>query len=70
MDNEEQAILKFQNELLSVFMRWLEESDLDDMQLLEAAVAMMNKFGDDVVTFEPDPQMFFEEGDEDGQRTD
>jgi hypothetical protein len=64
MDDDDTAVLKFQNELLGVFLRWLEESDLDDMQLLEAAVAMMNKFGDDVVTFEPDPQAFFGEEEE------
>ena len=64
MDDEETTILKFQNELLQVFLRWLEESDLDDMQLLEAAVAMMNKFTDTIVTFEPDQQTFFGDGEE------
>lgn len=66
MDSEEIAIKKFQKELLSVFLRWLEESDLEDMQLLQAAVALMNKFSDNAVTFEPDPSMFFndEEGEE------
>ena len=64
MDSDEVAIKKFQSELLSVFLRWLEESDLQDLQLLEAAVALMNKFSDNALTFEPDPQMFFSEEDE------
>lgn len=56
IDNQETAVLKFKSELLSVFRRWLEESDLGDMELVEATVEVMNAFcEEDAVQFEADP---------------
>ena len=64
MDPEDEAVKMFQNEVLAVFLRWSEESDLTDMELLESAVALMNRFADDAVTFEPDPQAFSKDDEE------
>ena len=51
-------ILKFSDELLSVFSRWFEESDLDEMEMAEAAVAVINSFcGDGAIEFDADPDM-------------
>lgn len=50
------AVLKFKTEVLSVFRRWMEESDLEDMQMVEAVVEVINEFcQEDAVQFEPDP---------------
>lgn len=51
-------ILKFSDELLSVFSRWFEESDLDEAEMAEAAVAVINSFcGEGAIQFDPDPDM-------------
>ena len=56
MDDNTIALLKFKAELLAVFRRWMEESDLEDMELVEACVETMNDFcEEEVAAFEPDP---------------
>jgi len=48
-------ILKFANELLTVFHRWSEESDLDPLEMAEVAVTVINTFCDeDAIQFEAD----------------
>ena len=55
MDDREVAVLKFQNEFLGLLRRWLEESDLEDMDLLNAAVSLMNEYCQEGgVEFSPD----------------
>lgn len=50
-------ILKFSEELLGVFIRWGEESDLDSMEMAEAATVVVNSFCDaEAMEFEPDPE--------------
>lgn len=48
-------LLKFANELMSVFIRWGEESDLDSIDMAQAATVVINNFcNEDTVEFEPD----------------
>ena len=55
MDDDYTAILKFKSEFLGLLRRWLEESDLEDMDLLNAAVALMNEYCQEGgVEFSPD----------------
>ena len=55
MDDGATAILKFKSEFLGLLRRWLEESDLEDMDLLNAAVSLMNDYCQDGgVEFAPD----------------
>ena len=55
---DKDPILKFANELLTVFHRWAEESDLDPLEMAEAAVTVINNFcNEDAIDFEPDQQM-------------
>ena len=54
-------ILMFANELLTVFHRWSEESDLEPLEMAEAAVTVINTFCDeDAIQFEAD-QDFIDE---------
>ena len=58
----------FSEELLGVFVRWAEESDLGELEMAEAAAAVINSFcGDslleledesDEIEFEADPDFF------------
>ena len=51
---ERPPILKFTDELLAVFLRWSEESDLGPLELAEAAVTVINNFCDEpVMDFAP-----------------
>ena len=43
-DSREVAVLKFKREFLGLLRRWLEESDLEDMELVEATVDLMNEY--------------------------
>ena len=45
---------KFQNELLSVFMRWWEESDLDELEMSRVAIDVVERFCDTGVGFDSD----------------
>ena len=44
IDDRETAVLKFKSEFLGLLRRWLEESDLSDMELVEACVQLMNEY--------------------------
>lgn len=56
--------LMFSEELLGVFVRWSEESELDPLDMAEAAVAVINNFcNEPVMDFEPDAE-FMEELDD------
>ena len=55
MDDDSTAILKFKSEFLGLLRRWLSESDLEDMDLLNASVSLMNEYCQDGgVEFAPD----------------
>ena len=53
----------FENELSAVFVRWYEESDLDELEMSDVAIGVIERFCDTVVEFEPD----FELGDDDDE---
>ena len=52
--NPEGPAEQFANELMSVFMRWYEESDLDDDDMAEAALAVIDQFCGSGVEFDSD----------------
>ena len=57
-------ILMFADELLTVFHRWSEESDLEPLDMAEAAAIVINNFcNEDAIEFDPDPDMIDEVGD-------
>jgi hypothetical protein len=45
---------QFENELSGVFLRWWEESDLDEQDMAQAAIAVIERFCDTAVEFECD----------------
>ena len=53
-DNSEAPAQQFANELLSVFMRWYEESDLDDDDMAEVALSVIDQFCGSGVEFDSD----------------
>ncbi len=44
----------FEHELSAVFVRWWEESDLDETEMAELAIGVNERFRDASVQFEPD----------------
>ena len=52
--------LKFQDELLTVFIRWFEESDLDEVDMEEAALAVIDNFCGKTLDFDSDFDFFDE----------
>ncbi len=54
----------FENELSSVFIRWYEESDLDELQMSHVAIGVIERFCDTTVEFEPDFDFGEDEDDE------
>ena len=44
----------FEKELSAVFVRWWEESDLEDHEMAEIAVTVIERFCDTDIEFEPD----------------
>ena len=52
---------QFANELMSVFIRWYEESDLDDDDMAEAALQVIDQFCGKSLDFESD--MSFDDDD-------
>jgi hypothetical protein len=44
----------FEHELSAVFVRWWEESDLDETEMAELAIGVIERFCDTSVEFEPD----------------
>tara|TARA_R100000152_G_C6679988_1_gene114099 strand:- start:99 stop:308 length:210 start_codon:yes stop_codon:yes gene_type:complete len=53
----------FTNELSAVFVRWYEESDLDDLTMAQVAIDVIERFCGTDVEFEPD----FDFGEEDDE---
>ena len=53
-DPSEPAVIGFKTELLGVFRRWFEESDLDEFRMECAAVEVIEKFCGTTVDFDPD----------------
>lgn len=49
-----QPIEQFENEVSSLFVRWWEESDLDEEEMSLAAVNVIERFCDTSVEFEAD----------------
>ncbi len=45
---------KFERELASVFVRWWEESDLDDTEMAKIATAVTKRFCSTDIEFEPE----------------
>ena len=45
---------QFENEVSALFMRWWEESDLDEEDMAQAAIAVIERFCDTTVEFESD----------------
>tara|TARA_A200000113_G_C8771711_1_gene324566 strand:- start:64 stop:246 length:183 start_codon:yes stop_codon:yes gene_type:complete len=45
---------KFEHELSAVFVRWWEESDLDELEMSHIAIGVIERFCDTSVEFEPD----------------
>ena len=45
---------KFEHELSAVFVRWWEESDLDETEMAELAIGVIERFCDTSVEFEAD----------------
>ena len=47
--------LQFKNEVKAVIHRWLEESDLNDFDMVQLTVDALNDFlGERVISFDPD----------------
>ena len=53
-EDEEGPAQQFANELMSVFMRWYEESDLDDDDMANAANFVIHEFSGKNLEFKPD----------------
>ena len=53
-DSEDPAVKQFKNELLAVFKRWYEESDLDDFDMECAATEVIESFCGTSLEFESD----------------
>lgn len=45
---------KFEHELSAVFVRWWEESDLDETEMADIAIGVIERFCDTSVEFEAD----------------
>ena len=54
MPKDEEPVEKFKNELTAVFTRWYEESDLDDIEMGDAAIEVVEKFCDVTIGFDSD----------------
>ena len=54
MANKETPEEQFDNELSAVFIRWYEESDLDEMRMAAVALAVVERFCETAVEFEAD----------------
>jgi len=52
---------QFENEVSALFMRWWEESDLDEEDMAQAAITVIERFCDTSVEFEADFEIEFEE---------
>jgi hypothetical protein len=61
-NNKLSAEEMFEHELSAVFIRWYEESDLDELQMSEVAIGVIERFCDTVIEFDAD--FGLEDGDE------
>ena len=63
----------FEHELSAVFVRWWEESDLDELEMSQVAIDVIERFCDTTVEFDADFHLDEEEqnnvGFEDNQET-
>jgi hypothetical protein len=48
---------KFEHELSAVFVRWWEESDLDELEMSHIAIGVIERFCDTTVEFESEIQL-------------
>ena len=48
---------KFEHELSAVFVRWWEESDLDELEMSHLAIGVIERFCDTTVEFESEIQL-------------
>lgn len=48
---------KFEHELSAVFVRWWEESDLDELEMSNIAIGVIERFCDTTVEFESEIQL-------------
>ncbi len=55
----------FEHELSAVFVRWWEESDLDELQMSQIAINVIERFCDTTVEFDAD--FHWDELEEEGQ---
>ena len=46
----------FEHELSAVFVRWWEESDLEELEMSQIAIDVIERFCDTTVEFEPDQE--------------
>ena len=54
--------LMFAEELLGVFIRWSDESDLEPLEMAQTAAVVINNFcNEDAIEFEPDFEVDDEE---------
>ena len=49
-----EPIEQFENEVSSLFVRWWEESDLDEEEMAQATISVIERFCDTTVEFEAD----------------
>ncbi len=56
----------FEHELSAVFVRWWEESDIDDMQMAQIAIGVIERFCGETVEFEADFDLEDEETEGEG----
>ena len=56
---------QFEHELSNVFIRWFEESDLDEDTMAEVAIEVIERFCDTTVEFECDIDLSDVEDDDD-----
>jgi len=52
MSKDESPIVKFKNELGSLYNRWWEESDLDEIEMTEATSDVLDEILGTVIEFE------------------
>jgi hypothetical protein len=55
---------QFEHELSNVFVRWWEESDLDEIDMSEIAIEVVERFCDTTVEFDSDIDLSDMEDDE------
>ena len=56
-----EPIEQFENEVSALFVRWWEESDLDEDEMAHAAVSVIERFCDTSVEFEADFEIELED---------